>query len=73
MNSFLNKYAPFKKISKRKLKFKTKTWITFGIQKSISIKNKLLKKFINKKDLQIKGEFKHEKYKIYRNLSNEGK
>ena len=67
MNSLLNKYAPFKKISKYKLKFKTKTWITFGIQKSISVKNKLLKKLINKKDPQIKAEC-HEKYKKYRNL-----
>ena len=40
---------------------------TFCIQKSISIKNKLLKKFINKKDPQIKAEC-HEKYKKYRNL-----
>ena len=38
MNSLLDKYAPFKKISKCKLKFKTKLRITFGIQKSISIK-----------------------------------
>ena len=67
MNSLLNKDAPFKKISKYKLKFKTKPWITFGIQKSISVKNKLLKKFINKKDPQIKAEC-HEKYKKYRNL-----
>ena len=37
MNSLLNEYAPFKKISKYKLKFKTKPWITFGIQKSISV------------------------------------
>ena len=39
-------------------------WITFGIQKSISIKSKLLlKKSINKKDPKIKAEF-HEIYKI---------
>ena len=68
MNSLLNKYAPFKKISKYKLKFKVKPWITFGIQNSISVKNKLLKKFINKKDPQIKAEC-HEKYKKCRNLS----
>ena len=49
MNSLLDKYAYFKKISKYKLKFKTKPWNTFGNQKSISIKNKLLKKFINKR------------------------
>ena len=67
MNSLLNKYAPFKRISKYKLKFKTKPWITFGIQKSISIKDKLLKKFINKRDPQIKAEC-HEKYKTYRDL-----
>ena len=67
MNFLFDKFAPFKKISKHKLKFKTKPWITFGIQKSISIKNKLLKKFISKKDPQIKAEF-HEKYKTYRNL-----
>ena len=55
---FLNKiynlldcYAPFKKISKYKLKFKTKPWITPGLQKSISIKNKLLTKYIKMKDL----------------------
>ena len=67
MNLLLNNYAPFKKISKYKFKFKTKPWITFAIQKLISIKNKLLKKFINKKDPQIKAGC-HEKYKKYRNL-----
>ena len=67
MDSLLDKYAPFKKISNCKLKFKTKLWLTFGIQKSISIKSKLLKKFIDKKDPKIKAEF-YEKYKAYRNL-----
>ena len=67
MNSLLNKYAPFKKISRYKFIFKTKPWIKVGIQKSISVKNKLLKKFINKKDPHIKAEC-HEKYKKYRNL-----
>ena len=67
MNSLLHKYSPVKKISRYRLKFKTKPWITLGIQKSISLKNKLLKRFINKKDPQIKAEF-HEKHKKYRNL-----
>ena len=40
MNSLLNKYAPFKKISKYKLKFTTKPWITYGKQNSISVKKK---------------------------------
>ena len=33
-----------------KLKFKCKPWINLGLQKSISVKNKLLTKSINKKD-----------------------
>ena len=44
-----------------------KPWITSGIQKSIYIKSKLLKKFINKKDPQTKAVF-YEQYKTYRNL-----
>ena len=51
-----------KKITKYQLKFNGEPWITSGIQKSISIKNKHLKKLIRKKDPQINAEF-HEKYK----------
>ena len=40
--------------------------ITIGILKSISVKSKLLKKFINKKNAQIKAEI-HEKCKTHRN------
>ena len=74
MNFLRNRYASFKKIGKPK--FKDKLWIAFGIQKSISIKNKLLTKFFNKKDPQIKAEC-HGKYKKNRNplstLSKESK
>ena len=62
----LDTYAPLKKINKYKLKFKSKPWITLGLQKSISVKNKLLKNFINK-DPILKQEF-HTNYKKYRNL-----
>ena len=67
INSVLNKYAPLKKVNKYKIGFKNKPWITSGIQKSIYIKSKLLKKFINKNDPQSKAIF-HEQYKTYRNL-----
>ena len=56
-----------KKINKYKIKFKSKPWITLGLQKSISVKNKLLKNFINKKDPILKEGF-HTNYKKYRNL-----
>ena len=49
------------------MKFKSKPWITLGLQKSISVKNKLLKNFINKKDPVLKEEL-HTNYKKYRNL-----
>ena len=48
------------------MKFKSKPWITSGLQKSISVKNKLLKNFINKK-VPIKKDF-HTNYKKYRNF-----
>ena len=62
MNSLLNKYTSFKKIS-----ISSNLKQNLGFLLVFSIKNKLLKKFINKNDPQIKTEF-HEKYKTYRNL-----
>ena len=44
------------------MKCKSKLWISLGLQKSISVKNKLLKNFINKKDPILKEEF-HTNYK----------
>ena len=67
MNRILDKHAPLKRLSKYKLKFKTKPWITMALQKSISIKNKLFSDYINKKDLSQKTEL-HIKYKSYRNM-----
>ena len=58
MSSILDTHAPLKKVNKYKLKFKTKPWITPALQKSISIKNNLLKKFITAKDPQIKEKYK---------------
>ena len=51
LNNMFDKLAPFKKINKHKLKFKTKPWITIALQKSISIKNKTVKNYIKRKDL----------------------
>ena len=42
-------------------------WITLGLQKSISVINKLLTNYINKRDPVLKEEF-HTKCKIHRNL-----
>ena len=46
-----------KKINKYKLKFNSKPWIILGLQKSVSVRNKLLTNFINKKDPIPKEEF----------------
>ena len=63
----LDTYAHIKRINKYKLKFKSKPWITFDLQKPMSVKNKLLINFINKKDSVLKEEF-HTKYKRHRHL-----
>ena len=39
INMLLDTYAPLKRINKYKLKFKSKPWITLGLQKSVSVKN----------------------------------
>ena len=67
INMLIDTYAPLKRINKYKLKFKPKPWITFDLQKSMSVKNNLLTNFISKKDLVLKEEF-HIKCKNYRNL-----
>ena len=56
INTLLDTYAPLKRIFKWKLKFKSKPWITLGLQKSISVKNELLTNFINKKAPILKAE-----------------
>ena len=60
-------YAPLGKINKCKLKFRSKPRVILGLQKSISLKNKLLTNFINKKDPILKEEF-HTNYRKCRNL-----
>ena len=54
INSILDEHAPLKRINKYKLKFKCKPSITLAIQKSITVKNNLLKRFVNAKDSQTK-------------------
>ena len=66
-NSILDLYASLRKISKQKLKFRNKPWITLGLQKSISITSHLLTKHIKLKDVTLKHETQI-KYKQYGNL-----
>ena len=63
MNAILDIHTPCKKVSKYKLRFKSKP----ALQKSISVKNSLFEKFINCNDSQTK-EHLHTRYKEYRNL-----
>ena len=66
-NLILDKYLPLKKLTKQKLKFKTTHWITPSLQTSISMKNKLLTKFIKMKKPTLKNEA-HTKYKLYKHI-----
>ena len=65
-NSILDMYPPLKKISEQKLKFINKPWITLSLQKSISIENHLLTKYIKLKNVPLKAEAQI-KYKQYKN------
>ena len=64
INAILDNHAPLRKVTFR---FRSKPWITLGLQKSISIKNSLFVKFIKSNDINQRNEM-HIKYKQYRNL-----
>ena len=68
INMLLDIYVPLKRINKHKLKFKSKPWITVGLQKSISVNNKLVTNLVNKKDPELKEEFCTKCKKKDRNL-----
>ena len=65
ITDIMEKYAPIKTLSKQQRKQQRKPWITNGILKSISIKNKLYKKFLKSKDT-----FWYQRYKYYRDTLN---
>ena len=67
INTLIDTYATLKRINKYKLRFKFKPWIALGLQKSISVKNNILTKFINTKDPILKDET-HIEYKNCGNL-----
>ena len=56
-----------KNLTKKKLKFLTKSLITRGLQNSIKKKNNIYSKFVKCKN-KIMKEFHHNNYKNYRNL-----
>ena len=58
----LDKHAPVKKCIKKEEKLALKPWVTNGIKKSISVRDKLYKEMIRAKNDQIKKR-KHEIYK----------
>ena len=45
INILFDTYAPLKTINKYKLKFKSKPWVTLGLQESISVKKQITYKF----------------------------
>ena len=67
INILLDVYAPLRRIDRYKLRFKSKPWITLGLQKSTSVKNKSLIKFINTKHPILKEET-HIEYKNYKKM-----
>ena len=62
----LDRHAPIKKSTRKEEKIKSKPWITKGIKKSISIRDKLYKEMIKEKHVLTK-VLKQESFKKYRN------
>ena len=63
----LDNHAPIRKVTKKKLRFRSKPWLTLPLQKSIFMKNNLFAKFIKSSNINQQNET-HKKYKQYRNL-----
>ena len=68
----LDKFAPYKKVTKKKYRLKFKPWISTEITNLINQRDKLLKKFTKEKDPIIKSTF-HTDYKQLRNLVSQKK
>ena len=58
-NKALDRHAPIKKSTTKEEKIKSKSWITKGIKKSISIRDKLYKEMVKEKNILTK-VLKHE-------------
>ena len=67
LNNTFDKHAPYKTLSKSKMKTFSQPWITQGILKSIKIKNNLYKQLCKAKNSQNK-IYINQKFKQYRNL-----
>ena len=66
-NSILHMHKFLTKLSNKKIKFRSKPWITLGLPKSVSTKNDLLTKYMILKDVAMKGEAqtKYKQNRIY--------
>ena len=68
VNNFLNVCAPYKKLSKKELKLKSKPWITIEIQSLMKKRDKLLAKFSkHKKKNSVLAANLYNDYSIIRN------
>ena len=63
ISAITDKHIPFKQITCKEVKLRSKPWITPGIKRSIQVKNKWDKKF-------LKTTFCSNKFKYYRNKLN---
>ena len=54
INPLVDKYLPIKKLTKKEVKNHFKPWITLGLRKSISRRDKLHRKYIKAKNSEIK-------------------
>ena len=54
LDKLLDKHAPLQKVTKRQFKTRSKPWITGGILRSISIRDRLYKSYVTTSDPEMK-------------------
>ena len=65
--NILDKHAPFKNLTKKEIFNLNRTWVTKGLSKAITTKNKIHKKFLKAKDPTLKNRL-HNEFKRRRNI-----
>ena len=68
LNTLLDEYAPYKKLTKREYKLKSRPWITKEIQSLMGQRDKLLHKYCKLKNKDT--ENAHTLYTEYKRLRN---
>ena len=64
ISAIIDKQIPFKQITRKEVKLRSKPWITPAIKRSIQVKNKWHRKFLKTKSIYYFNKFKYDRNKL---------